>query len=293
VAGVQRSVISVPQLTAAGLDADDVLRRRRNGRLHPYLRGIYLVGHAEPAPLSRETAALLALGPHALLSHDTAAHHRLGAREPAEVHVTVVGRRPRQREGIRRHLAPAMARTDWSLFEGLPMTRPARTLVDLAAEWEEERLDRLVAEALATRATAEREVRRALGRAGSGRGHRRLLALLDGGTGLTRSGGERALLRLLAAAGLPAPEVNVRLGAWEADFVWRERRLVVELDGAAGHSGARARDRDARKAAELELAGWRVIRITGRQLAERPEWVVATIAALLWAAPTAAEGRRD
>lgn len=303
VAAVQRGVISVAQLQAAGLGHEAIRRRVRGGRLHRHLHGVYLVGHPGLAPMAPETAALLALGRGAVLSHHTAARlHGLLPRggetsrndqaRAGVLDVTVVGRRPRRRAGIASHSTPALAEDDRVLREGLPATAVARTLADLAACAGEELLDRIVAEALATRRATTEDIERAMSRATDRRGHGLLRELLDGGGGFVRSGGERALLGLIVAAGLPRPEVNVRLGAWEADFVWRDARLVIELDGRDGHSSAWARDRDARKSLELERAGWRVVRITGRQLARRPEWLLAQLGGLLLAG-AARPRRRD
>ena len=292
VAALQRGVISVAQLQAAGLDHEAIRRRVRAGRLHRHLHGVYLVGHPGMAPLASETAALLALGRGALLSHRTAARlhgllppggetSRNHGRRAGAVDVTVVGRRPRRRAGIASHSTPALAEDDRALREGLPATAVARTLVDLAASADDDILDRMVAEALATRRATAEQIERAMSRATDRRGHGLLRGLLDGGGGFVRSGGERALLGLIVAAGLPRPELNVRLGPWEADFVWRDAHLVVELDGRDGHSSPWASDRDARKSLELERAGWRVVRVTGRQLARRPEWVLAQLGGLL------------
>ena len=65
--------------------------------------------------------------------------------------------------------------------------------------------------------------------------------------------------------------MNAPAGDWEADFLWREHRLVVETDGYAFHSSRRAFERDRRKDQELQAAGYRVVRFTWRQIADEPE----------------------
>lgn len=94
---------------------------------------------------------------------------------------------------------------------------------------------------------------------------------------MTRSEGEEAFLALIRRAGLPRPEVNARLGRWTVDFLWRDERVVVELDGHAYHSSRAARERDRRKDADLQQAGLLVIRISGRRLKHSPEEVLAQI----------------
>ena len=98
---------------------------------------------------------------------------------------------------------------------------------------------------------------------------------------LTRSEAEARLLTLLRAAGLPPTAVNARIGRYEVDFLWRPKRLVVEVDGYAYHSTRAAFERDRARDAELQAAGHRVIRVTWRQLIATPEAVVARIAAAL------------
>jgi len=104
---------------------------------------------------------------------------------------------------------------------------------------------------------------------------------LDGGPARTRSEAERILLALLRRAALPSPETNARLGPYEVDFVWRQERLVVEVDGYAFHADRRAFERDRVRDGELQARGIRVIRVTWRQLTDRPETVLARIARAL------------
>ena len=117
------------------------------------------------------------------------------------------------------------------------------------------------------------------------RGVARLRAAAAGsatrGLRMTRSEAERRLADLLEAARLPAPELNVRLAGHEVDALWRVERLVVEVDGYAFHSGRAAFERDRRRDAELQSAGFRVTRLTWRQITEEPLAVAALVARLL------------
>lgn len=112
----------------------------------------------------------------------------------------------------------------------------------------------------------------------------RLIARDEGGSEMTRSEAERALLALIRRAGLPRPHTNVQVRGHEVDVYWPEQRLIVEFDGWAYHSTRAAFERDREKDAELQLAGERVIRVTHRQLARRPEELVARFATGLAAA---------
>jgi len=89
------------------------------------------------------------------------------------------------------------------------------------------------------------------------------------------------MLTLLRAAKLPPPRVNARVGGYEVDFLWRERRLVAEVDGYAYHANRRAFERDRERDAALAAAGYTVLRVTWRQLVSAPEALIARLAAAL------------
>jgi very-short-patch-repair endonuclease len=115
------------------------------------------------------------------------------------------------------------------------------------------------------------------------RGLTRLRSLLDGAdpSTLTRSEAEERFLALVRAAALPPPEVNVRVQGYEVDFLWREAGLVVEVDGFQFHSSRAAFERDRRRDDDLQNSGFRVQRITWRQLVEDPYATVARTARAL------------
>jgi very-short-patch-repair endonuclease len=105
----------------------------------------------------------------------------------------------------------------------------------------------------------------------------------DAKPALTRSEAEERLLALIRSAELPEPELNVRIGRHEVDFLWRDRGLVVEVDGFRYHSSRDAFERDRLRDAELGAQGFTVMRITWRQIVGSPEAVVARIAMALGA----------
>jgi hypothetical protein len=97
----------------------------------------------------------------------------------------------------------------------------------------------------------------------------------------TRSELERRFLELCREAGLPRPAVNVVAAGFEVDALWPTQRLVVELDGHAFHGNRAAFERDRVRDAELQLAGYRVLRLTHRRLKDESATVARTVAALL------------
>ena len=97
----------------------------------------------------------------------------------------------------------------------------------------------------------------------------------------TRSELERRFLDLVRSASLPSPVTNGLVDGYEVDFHWPDARLIVETDGRETHATPLAFERDRERDLELTLAGWRVIRITWRQLRDAPERIVALLRAHL------------
>ena len=97
----------------------------------------------------------------------------------------------------------------------------------------------------------------------------------------TRSEGERRFLRLCRRHGVPKPEVNVRVGRFTADFLWREQRVVVETDGYASHRGRQAFEDDRARDNEVMALGYDVLRFSDDRIANEPAAVAALVAARL------------
>jgi very-short-patch-repair endonuclease len=248
------------------------------------------------APGAREMAALLACGSGAVVSHLSAAHlHQLlpYPANPGPVDVTVPGRQVAGRPGIRVHRVNTLHQHDLREADGISVTSPARTLLDLAVVLPTSQLERALAEAQVRRVVTRRALLDQLERNPGRSGVRALRSLVQvpGGPAATRSEAEGRLLRLVRSAEMPPPQANGRLGPYEVDLLWRERRLVVEVDGYAYHVNRRAFERDRERDARLAAAGYTVLRVTHRgrrrQLVDAPEAVIARIAGVLAARPKA------
>jgi very-short-patch-repair endonuclease len=280
----QRGVVTRAQLLAVGLTRNAIDGRLKAGRLHALYRGAYLVGHAVPLPGARELGAVLVCGPGAVISHRTAAAlWRLVPNRSGDCDVTVPGRDCRRTDGIRAHRVARLVRRDVRELDGIPITTPARTIVDLAAVALPRELEQALAEAQARRLVGRSELLSLLALVGRRPGAPALRSLLeaDNRPALTRSEAEERLLALIRAAQLPAPELNVRIGSHEVDFLWREQALIVEVDGFRFHSSLAAFERDRVRDSELVAGGFRVIRVTWRQIVDQTEAVIARIAVAL------------
>jgi very-short-patch-repair endonuclease len=244
---------------------------------------VYAGGHTALVPLARELAAVLACGPNAVLSHYSAAWLWRLLELTVELIDVTVPRSNRRRPGLRVHRSRSLAPEDVSMHRGIPVTAPARTLPDLAKVATPRELERAFDEALTQRITTQAALVAVVERSHGHRGTGRLRNLLTRAEepALTRSEAEERFLGLVREAGLPSPAVNVQVGAHLVDFLWRDHGLVVEVDGYRFHSSRTAFERDRRRDADLSAGGFRVIRITWRQLVDEPMAVIARIAQAL------------
>jgi Protein of unknown function (DUF559) len=168
--------------------------------------------------------------------------------------------------------------------DGLPVTTVARTLADLAQVLTPHQLERTCHNAEVTRtldaAAVKDQLARLTGR--RSRALRQALATLSvAEPDITRSELEERFLALVAEAGLPRPMVNATIAGYEVDFFWPEQRLIAETDGAATHLTATAFEQDRERDAALQVAGFRVVRFTWRQVTQHPHDVTHTLSALL------------
>ena len=167
---------------------------------------------------------------------------------------------------------------------GIPVTTPARTLLDLAEVISADKLERAINEAEVRRLTSPLPLDALVARHPNRRGTNAIRRILEAnrlGETITRSELENGFLALIDANKLPRPRMNEPLGPYEPDAHWPHERLVVELDSYSIHTTRRAFENDRRRDRELQAAGYRVIRITWRQLENEPARIAAELSALL------------
>src|SRR3954449_12177219 len=268
IAARQHGVIARIQLMGLALGRKAIDHRVKLGRLHIVHRGVYAVGHARLTIQGRWMAAVLASGGRAGLRHRPAPLPR-GIRRTERTQIEVTSPRTgRGRAGIQRHRAQLPV-DEVTIHDGIPTTTVPRTLLDLAAVLTPRQLARAVNEAEVQRlwdplpldAVVERYPRRP--------GVPALRSVVVRGD-VTRSELEKRFLEFLTDGGLPLPETNAHVevdGTWyEVDCLWRDQRLIVELDGREVHGTRTAFEADRARDRGLQTAGFRVIRITWRQL---------------------------
>lgn len=278
----QHGVVTRDQLRHDGLTDDVVDGRIARGSLRALHRGVYRMGPIV-APLAREMAACLACGPAAWVGHASAAVlWQLLPTGSGDVDI-VVKRGYRRHAGIRLHRAPGLRADEVTRLNGIPVTRPGRTLLDLAGTASHREIERALAQAFAQRRTTREALGKLLDRWPRRRGARVLRTLLDARPALTRSEAEELFLGAVRRAKLPVPESNAHVAGHEVDFFWPVERLVAEIDGFAFHAEAEAFENDRRRDLVLTAHGMRVVRITWQQLTGEMEAVLARVAqALAW-----------
>jgi very-short-patch-repair endonuclease len=279
IARLQRGRVARRQLRAAGLSYKVIAAAVRRGALIPLPGAVFAVGHFGASELAEETAALLACPEGAALSHRTAA--KLWDMAPADGIVDIVvpeGAKTRA-DGFRIHRSRGLEPRDIRIRKGLPVTSPARTLLDEADDRTPRQLELEFDRAIVSRIMRTDDLAELLGRTRGRRGSAPLRALLERqhGTTRTRSGAEELFLDLVRQARLPPPQTNVKVAGYEVDFLWPEQNLIVEVDGYCFHSTHRVFHRDHRKDADLRTAGFHVIRVSFEQLERQPFAVIADV----------------
>jgi hypothetical protein len=252
-AATQHGAVTRGQLLDAGLGRHAIAHRLERGRLHVIHRGVHAVGHEPLSPRCLQLAAVLACGSGGALWHRSAAElwTLLPERHDEALHDSVPCQR-RAPAGVNLHRT---TNTEVTRRHGIPVTRPARTIVDLAATVEAEELERALEQVRLRRLVSTHDlVRRAHDRPGAAR----LRPLLGYEPSFTRSEAERRLLSLLATAQLPSPRTNVRGrgprgGRGVAAAATRRRGRRPHVPRKPGR--VRARPRQGRGAAGARIPG--------------------------------------
>jgi very-short-patch-repair endonuclease len=279
----QHGVVARRQLLGLGLDAQGIQHRLRRGRLHRVEQGIYAVGRSELSRKGWWMAAVLGCGSRAALSHSSAgALWGLGRELRGCREVSIPGTSARRRPRIRVHRRPGLRDEDLTARDGIPVTTPIRTMIDLAARVGDYELERLINEAdkldILDPITLHGRLTEYPGQRGVG-SLRRLLG--DRLFQLTDSELERRFLRLVRRARLPLPETQRRINGYLVDFYWPDLKLVVETDGLQYHRTPTQQVRDRRRDQAHTAAGFAHLRFTHAQVRYEADDVLATLVATI------------
>jgi len=267
----QHRCVAWRQLVALGYSRRAIQHRVDAGRLVTVFDGVYAVAPLGDDARTRWMAAALTT-PDSVLSHASAgAAYRF---RPFDAQFQVI---TRPGSGGPRRLGDLLVcrtnRIEATTHQGIPITTPERTLIDLAPHLNDKDLARAVRDAIRLKHTTPSDLFIALARHRGRRGTRRLHATVSRYASLpinrTRSDAEALALHVLRA---DPPEVNRRRAGEEADLSWPAGRLIVELDGPQFHLDA---SEDLRKQRVWELAGWTVRRLPTDDVYLHPERLIA------------------
>ena len=245
------------------------------GYLHFVYPRVYAVGHTARSIEGDHIAALLYAGPGAMLSHETAAWWwALTDRQPRVIEVSTQ-RDCSSLQSVRVHARRRLERT-W--HSRLPVTSVEQTLLDFASAAPFRRVRYALAEADYHRLLDFTSVEQILGRGRPGslnlrsaiEHHRPELAH-------TRNDFERRFLELCELGELPIPKFNVKVMGLTVDALWRDQKVIVELDGKRGHGTPAQISRDHARDLTLRAAGFTVLRYSWRQITREAEMVLADL----------------
>lgn len=245
--------------------------RVRSSQLIRVRTGVYTLGHVALSRRGMLMAGVLAAGPDGLLSHQSAAELWEFGQPSAVIHTIGKSSRLRQHGAmpgvppLRVHRTNFLHAEDRTTLFGIPVSSVARTFSDIAGT--ESARDLRVQFNTATRdgKLNIKAMRRLLSRTTGKAGQAKLEAILSRYHPLhrlTRSELEDLFLELCRAARLPRPRVNEWVLGMKVDIFWPEFGLIVELDSRAFHDDDRGHEEDRERTARLELAGYRVLRLT-------------------------------
>src|SRR5439155_17660696 len=287
-AAQQHGVFSAAQALAAGMSRDAMRHRVVSGRWGRVHRGVFRIAGSAPTSDQALTAAWLAAGDGAVVSHRTAARLAGFPLRSDAVELTVASTATRVRRGLIVHRTSSLSPADRATYGNVVATSPTRTLIDLAGVLRGPHLVACVDAAASKRLTTPAYLRRrmaALGRNGR-RGIPILEAVLDERFPLDRapeSPLERSVVDLLLdlPGDRPVLQYEVRLPDGRVvrlDIAWPLERLALEADSYEFHSAKAAWAMDHTKRAVLVAMGWRILPVTDFDVCERPEWIVELVA---------------
>lgn len=237
-------------------------------------------------------AAVLACGDGAVLSHESSSalwgfrQTNTGSEgrraQPELIHVSVPPDRVRRLEKVRVHRRARLEETECTEREGIPITTPARTLIDLATLLQPGELEAAVNSADKLGLIDPEALRGEIdGHCGMD-GVKGLRRVVDRRTfALTDSELERRFLRLVNRARLPLPKTQQRVNGFRVDFLWPEVRLIVETDGLRYHRTAHQQSRDRVRDQAHVAAGFTALRFTHAQVVHEPRYVAQTLRTVL------------
>ncbi|HEX3802677.1 MAG TPA: hypothetical protein VHV75_07555 [Solirubrobacteraceae bacterium] len=277
------------QLGAAGIGRGAVIHRLQTGWLQLTVPSVYRLGPADNGRLGRRMAAVLHFKGNAVVAGLDAADlwqmldttQQLTDDHPIDV--LLVARSAHPVAGVRVRRVQALARQDVRWRNGIPVTSPARALLDLAGELDDLELETAASVAFRVHGLRPSQLADVASRNPGAKGVARLRDLCDRPQELrdTRSRYERRLLKLIGAAELPLPVTNVTAAGHMVDMLWPDLNLVIEFDSWSIHGRRGNFETDRLRDQNLAATRHQVMRVTARQIDDAPYALVARLATVM------------
>jgi hypothetical protein len=262
-AAKQQGNVARWQLLALGMNDAAIGHRVASRRLYPVRRGVYAVGRRAVTALEHASGAVLACGPEAALGHGSAMT-LWGYWRYWEAPFHVIAPRQLRPTGITTHRTQTHDRRDFTRQHGIRVTKPARTVLDVASSLDDRQLKRVVNTALHSPWLTESHLLELLERRPHLPGATRIASLVGGAGNPERSGWEDDFPAFCARFGLPQPVMGAIVLGHEVDALFVEERVIVELDGWQFHQGKIAFEDDRERDAHMLAGGFVTVRLTWR-----------------------------
>lgn len=282
-------VLSVKQAHDHGLSQSQVQRLVETGLFERPARGVLRLSGSESTFKQALRIAVLRVGEPVMVSHGAAAFvWELDGFERPKIELTVPRRNQVQLTSAIIHRTQRWRGSDARRKAGLLITTPERTLIDVAYQVGEDRLEIALDDALRRRLTTTARLERLCGEL-QGRGFRgpgRMAELMNRRhdiDGQTDSTFETLLMRELRKRKLAVPVIQHRIVEPNGEFIMRtdfaypSKMIAIEADSERWHMNRAKFNSDRYKRAKAESIGWRVLAFTFSQLKQSPEVVVAII----------------
>lgn len=289
-AGRQGGAFSFAQTLGLGFPRATIHRRLERGVWHKRFPGVYGFAGSPPTRLHELWCAVLAAGPEAAITHESSALvHGAERLPPLPVTLTVPHGGHARLPGVFVHQIDDLCAVDRMLCNGLPVSKPARAIVELGATQPVAVIGRVADDLIRLGRTTHSEVCAAFNRvARPGKpGIERIARVLDErGDGYVPAASEleRALLAALDAGGLPPPvrqiplpgrDVGAIRGLVDAGFP--DAKLLLEADGRRWHDRVAAARADRARDAQAARHGWQTLRFVHEQIVGDPGEVCAIV----------------
>jgi hypothetical protein len=261
----QQRNITRSQLLALGLDDEAIARRVRNGRLFRAHHGIYSVGSPPMTPLEHASAAVLACGKGAALSHGSAMTlWGFWRRWDEPFEVTTPG--DRRRRSIKIHRSATLSRRDVRTQLGVRVTSPARTVFDMTPRLNDKQLKRTLSNAMHSPYLTQSQLEELLAGHPHSPAARRIGPLIGLPGTPPRSGWEYDFPAFCAAQNLPTPVMGAAVCGYVVDALFVEEKVIVELDSWEFHKDPIAFQTDRERDADTLSRGFVTLRITWERI---------------------------